>query len=120
MDATNAFNNSEGTNPATGLKVAPKPDTSFYYPGANFGGPVIIPHTNFNRNHDKLFFFVAYEYYKQTVQDLSHDVFNSVVPTPFERNGDFSAASINSYFGTTSGCPGLRSRGGHCEQEYRR
>jgi len=106
MDATNAFNNSEGTNPATGLKVAPKPDTSFYYPGANFGGPVILPHTNFNRNHDKLFFFVAYEYYKQTVQDLSHDVFNSVVPTPAERNGDFSAASLNSYFGSTLGAQG--------------
>ncbi len=106
MDATNAFNNSEGTNAATGLKVAPKPDTSFYYPGANFGGPVILPHTNFNHNHDKLFFFVAYEYYKQQVQDLSHDVFNSVVPTTFERNGDFSAASINSYFGKTAGAQG--------------
>jgi hypothetical protein len=106
LDATNAFNNSEGTNPATGLKVAPKPDTSFYYPGFNFGGPVIIPHTNFNKNHDKLFFFIAYEYYKQTVQDLSHDVFNSVVPTTFERNGDFSAASINAYYGSTLGAQG--------------
>jgi hypothetical protein len=98
LDATNAFNNSEGTNPLTGLKVAPKPDTSFYYPGGNIGGPVLIPHTGFNKNHDKLFFFLAYEYYKQQVQDLSHDVYNSVVPTSFERTGDFSAASINSYF----------------------
>jgi hypothetical protein len=106
LDATNAFNNSEGTNPLTGLKVAPKPDTAFYYPGFNFGGPVIIPHTNFNKNHDKLFFFIAYEYYKQTVQDLSHDVFNSVVPPAFERNGDFSAASINAYFGSTLGAQG--------------
>jgi len=106
LDATNAFNNSEGTNQATGLKVAPKPDTSFYYPGANFGGPVIIPGTGFNKNHDKLFFFVAYEYYKQQVQDLSHDVFNSVVPTDFERNGDFSAASINNYFGSSAGKQG--------------
>ena len=99
LDAANAFNNSEGTNPATGLKVAPKPDTSFYYPGANFGGPVLIPGTHFNKNHDKLFFFVAYEYYKQQVQDLSHDVFNSVVPTDFERNGDFSLNSLKNYFG---------------------
>lgn len=106
MDATNAFNNSEGTNQATGLKVAPKPDTYFYYPGANFGGPVILPFTHFNRNHDKLFFFIAYEYYKQQVQDLSHDVFNSVVPTTFERNGDFSAASINNYFGSSAGKQG--------------
>jgi len=106
MDATNAFNNSEGTNPLTGQKVAPKPDTSFYYPGGNFGGPVLIPGTHFNKNHDKLFFFVAYEYYKQQVQDLNHDVFNSVVPTDFERNGDFSAASINSYFGSSLGKQG--------------
>jgi len=106
MDATNAFNNSEGTNPLTGQKVAPKPDTNFYYPGANFGGPVLIPGTHFNKNHDKLFFFVAYEYYKQQVQDLSHDVFNSVVPTSFERTGDFSAASINAYFGSTLGAQG--------------
>jgi hypothetical protein len=106
LDASNAFNNSEGTNPLTGLKVAPKPDTSFYYPGGNIGGPVLIPGTGFNKNHDKLFFFLAYEYYKQNVQDLSHDVYNSVTPTSFERNGDFSAASINSYFGSTAGTQG--------------
>ena len=106
LDAANAFNNSEGTNQLTGQKVAPKPDTSFYYPGANFGGPVLIPGTHFNKNHDKLFFFVAYEYYKQQVQDLSHDVFNSVVPTSFERNGDFSDASIKNYFGSSLGAQG--------------
>jgi hypothetical protein len=113
LSATNAFNNSEGTNPLTGLKVAPKPDTSFYYPGGNIGGPVIIPGTNFNHNHDKLFFFLAYERYQQTVQDLSHDVFNSVVPAPFERPGggpngsaDFTAASIMNYFGSTLGNQG--------------
>jgi hypothetical protein len=106
LSANNAFNNSEGTNPLTGQKVAPKPDTSFYYPGGNIGGPVIIPGTNFNKNHDKLFFFLAYERYQQTVQDLSHDVFNSVVPAPFELNGDFSNASITKYFGSTLGAQG--------------
>ncbi|HKE26250.1 MAG TPA: carboxypeptidase regulatory-like domain-containing protein [Bryobacteraceae bacterium] len=99
LDATNAFNNSEGTNALTGQKVAPKPDTHFYYPGFNIGGPVVIPGTRFNHNHDKLFFFFAYQYYAQTVQDLSHDVFNSVVPTTFERNGDFTTASLGQYFG---------------------
>jgi hypothetical protein len=106
LSATNAFNNSEGTNPLTGMKVAPKPDTSFYYPGGNIGGPVIIPGTNFNHNHDKLFFFLAYERYQQTVQDLSHDVFNSVVPTTQWRNGDFSQASITQVFGSTAGAQG--------------
>jgi hypothetical protein len=106
MDATNAFNNSEGTNPLTGLKVAPKPNTYFYYPGGNFGGPVILPGLRYNKNHDKLFFFIAYEYYDQQVQDLSHDVFNSVVPTSFERQGNFSAAAESAYWGayqTTQG-----------------
>jgi hypothetical protein len=106
LDATNAFNNSEGTNGLTGLKVAPKPDTHFYYPGFNIGGPVVIPGTKFNHNHDKLFFFFAYQYYAQTVQDLSHDVFNSVVPTQSMRNGDFTADSLSSYFGTTAGAQG--------------
>jgi hypothetical protein len=60
---------------------------------------------------------VAYEYYKQQVQDLSHDVFNSVVPTDFERNGDFSAASINNYFGTTLGEQGCCVGGGHVDRD---
>jgi hypothetical protein len=120
FDATNAFNNSEGTNPATGLKVAPKPDTNFYYPGANIGGPVLIPGTGFNKNHDKLFFFIAYEYYKQQVQDLSHDVYNSVVPTDYERAGNFSQACIvngcgsgvtNLGFGSTNGNQGYAISG---------
>ena len=106
LDASNAFNNSEGTNQLTGQKVAPKPDTHFYYPGFNIGGPVLIPGTHFNKNHDKLFFFFAYQYYAQTVQDLSHDVFNSVVPTASMRAGDFSADNINNYFGTTAGAQG--------------
>ena len=102
FDATNAYNNDLGTNPATGLKNAPKPDTHFYYPGFNIGGPVIIPHSKFNKNHDKLFFFFAYEDYTQQVQDPSHDVFNSFVPTAAMRSGNFTAAYLNSYLGTSS------------------
>ncbi len=97
FDATNAYNNDLGTNALTGKKNAPKPDTYFYYPGFNIGGPVIIPKTNFNKNHDKLFFFFAYEDYTQQVQDPSHDVFTSFVPTTDMRNGNFSAAYLNSY-----------------------
>jgi len=98
FDASNSFNNSEGTNVATGLKIAPKPDTYFYYPGANIGGPVLIPGTKFNHNHDKLFFFLAYEKYLQQVQDPSHDQFSSVVPTAAMRAGNFSAAQLNADF----------------------
>ncbi len=102
FDATNAYNNELGTNAATGLKYAPKPNTYFYYPGANIGGPVLIPKTNFNKNHDKLFFFFAYEDYTQQVQDPQHDVFNSFVPSTDMRNGNFTASYLNSYLGGTN------------------
>jgi hypothetical protein len=102
FDAANAFNNSLGTNPYTGLKNAPKPDTYFYYPGFNVGGPVILPKTNFNKNHDKLFFFFAYEDYTQQVQDPSHDIFTSFVPTAEMRAGNFTQSYLNSYLGPNS------------------
>jgi Carboxypeptidase regulatory-like domain len=102
FDATNSYNNSLGTNPLTNTKYAPKPDTSFYYPGGNIGGPVLIPGTNFNKNHDKLFFFLAYEYYAQTVQDPSHDVFTSFVPTAEMRTGNYTQSYLDSYFKGTS------------------
>ncbi|GAB4115600.1 MAG: hypothetical protein Kow001_16630 [Acidobacteriota bacterium] len=38
-----------------------RPRSKYQYPGFNVGGPVLIPGTNFNRNRDKLFFFVGYE-----------------------------------------------------------
>src|SRR4029453_13285805 len=39
----------------------------FFYPGGNVGGPVVIPGTDFNKNRDKLFFFLGYEYFKQRI-----------------------------------------------------
>lgn len=102
MDANNAYNNSLGYY-ANGQKIGPKPDTYFYYPGANIGGPVIIPGTHFNQHHDKLFFFLAYEYYKQQVQDPSHDVFTSFVPTDQMREGNFTQAYLNSVTAGNSG-----------------
>lgn len=102
FDANNAYNNSLGYY-ADGSKVGPKPDTYFYYPGGNIGGPVLIPGTKFNHNHDKLFFFFAYEYYKQQVQDPQHDVFTSFVPTAEMRAGNFTQAYLNSVTASNSG-----------------
>jgi hypothetical protein len=65
----------------------PKPENKYFFPGGNFGGPVLIPGTNFNKNRDKLFFFVGFEYYKQT---LDTGLLTSRVPTQAMRNGDFS------------------------------
>ena len=40
-----------------------RPKSKYNYPGGNIGGPILLPGTNFNRNRDKLFFFVGYELY---------------------------------------------------------
>ncbi len=110
FDASDSFNNSEGLNPSTLKPLAPKPDTYFYYPGANIGGPVLLPFTNFNRHRDKLFFFFAYEYYRQQTQDPNHDVFNAFVPTQAMRNGDFNSQDIAAYLGGSN--PGYAVTGG--------
>ncbi len=102
FDANNAYNNSLGFY-ANGKPIGPKPDTYFYYPGGNIGGPVLIPGTHFNHNRDKLFFFFAYEYYKQQVQDPSHDVFTSFVPTAEMRAGNFTQSYLNSVTASNSG-----------------
>ena len=64
-----------------------KPNSRFQYPGFNLGGPVLVPGTNFNRNHDKLFFFTGFEWMRQGVDLGLH---RAVVPTAAMRKGDFS------------------------------
>jgi hypothetical protein len=54
--------------------------------GFNVGGPAYIP-GKFNRNRDKLFFFVGIEWQGQLVPQGLHNV---TVPTQAERSGDFS------------------------------
>lgn len=61
--------------------------SKYNYPGGNIGGPLLIPGTNFNKNRDKLFFFVGFEYYYQRIDDGAT---LSVVPTEAQRRGDFS------------------------------
>lgn len=72
-----------------------KPDSSFFYPGGTIGGPIIIPHTNFNRNRDKLFFFLGFEYYKQRYPNDLNPLLQMWVPTESERAGKFDAASLD-------------------------
>ena len=110
FDANDAFNNSQGLNPSTLKPLTPKPTTYFYYPGANIGGPVLLPFTHFNRNRNKLFFFLAYEYYRQQTQDPNHDIFNAFVPPQFMRNGDFNSQDIKNYLGGSN--PGYAVTGG--------
>jgi hypothetical protein len=69
------------------------PANSFYYPGGDFGGPVIIPGTRFNKNHDKLFFYAAYEYMDQHPAGSLQQYF---VPTPDMLGGNFTPAYLSS------------------------
>ena len=64
-----------------------RPLSKYNYPGGNVGGPVLLPWTNFNKNRDKLFFFVGYERYYQQVDEGSN---RFIVPTLKQRTGDFS------------------------------
>lgn len=75
------------------INGVPRPESKYNYPGGNIGGPVLIPGTNFNKNRDKLFFFVGFEYYYQRVDEgsaLNH------VPTLKQRTGDFSELAAGS------------------------
>lgn len=84
----------------TPTNVIARPKSKYNYPGGNIGGPVILPWTNFNRNRDKLFFFVGFELYRQQVDEGSR-LFR--VPTLKERQGDFSESGAGNIF-VPAGC----------------
>jgi hypothetical protein len=84
LDSNGWYNNSQS--------VAP-PSNSFYYLGGDFGGPVIIPGTHFNKNHDKLFFYGAYEYMIQHPAGALDQYF---VPTSQMLAGNFSSSYLTS------------------------
>ncbi len=71
----------------------PKANDSYYYPGGDFGGPVILPGLRFNRNHDKLFFYAAYEYMDQNPEGSINQRF---IPTQQMMAGNFSPAYLSS------------------------
>jgi len=92
MNANDSFNNMVG---------AAKPPSSYYYPGGNIGGPLIIPGTGFNKSRQKVFFFEGYENYHQL---LDGGVDRDFVPTSAMLNGDFSALAT---YGSMIGRPTL-------------
>jgi len=71
-----------------------RPAGRYFFPGAQFGGPLLLPFTSFNRNRNKLFFFAAFEYYNQSFE-ANQAPLTSWVPTMAERQGDFSPASLD-------------------------
>lgn len=81
LNANNWF--ADNTDPKTPIALY-----RYNYFGYQFGGPVLIPGTGFNKNKNKLFFFWSQEYYRQLIP--SGDVLQVRMPTALERQGDFS------------------------------
>ena len=71
-----------------------RPAGRYLFPGGNIGGPLLLPFTQYNKNRDKLFFFFGYEYYNQQFE-ANQQALTAWVPTLAERQGDFSAASLD-------------------------
>ena len=69
--------------------------------GYTIGGPVYIPGV-YNTNKDKTFFFWSQEWRKDRVPGQN---FNQPVPSPAERQGDFSDVCPNPTNGTMLDCP---------------
>lgn len=67
--------------------LTPRPAAAYYYPGGSIGGPILIPHTNFNHNR-KLLFWAGFEDFRQTLPAASP--LTSYVPTAAMRAGNFS------------------------------
>jgi hypothetical protein len=62
----------------------------YVYPGFTLSGPLLVPGTGFNRNRDRVFFFLGFEYFQQR---LDAGWVRSWVPTDAMLNGDFSQAA---------------------------
>jgi hypothetical protein len=86
----------------------PKSQDSYYYPGFNIGGPVLIPGTGFNKDRNKLFFFFGFEYADQHVQDPTLDIREAIVPTAAERTGDFTDTAYLSELGSLNYYQGVQ------------
>ncbi len=69
----------------------PKPKSTYQYPGGNIGGPITFG-DSYTKNHDKLFFFAAFEVQRQQVDSGSR--FNRTSREAM-RNGDFSELLAN-------------------------
>jgi hypothetical protein len=100
------FNADDSYNKAQGVLA---PNDAFYYPGGDFGGPVILPGLKFNKHHDKLFFYTAYENMRQKA---AGEVQNRFLPDSNMLSGNFSPAELASLgngfknaYGTMSGNP---------------
>jgi len=75
----------------------------YYYPGFNVGGPILIPHTGFNKDR-KLLFWFGYEYYKQTLP--SGTPLTSYIPSAGMMAGNFTTSGSGNSALCSSGFTG--------------
>lgn len=77
--------------------AAQKPVGRFYYPGGTISGPIYLPKKvfgplgGFNKDREKLFFFVGFEVQRQTYGAPPRI---SNVPTAAQRSGDFRGTTV--------------------------
>src|SRR5579885_2637823 len=71
--------------------------------GGDLGGPVVLPRSLGGRG--KTFFFLDYEGMRQR----QGDVFNDIVPTPAEKQGNFSASGLNAIYNPLTTANGART-----------
>jgi hypothetical protein len=74
-------------NKHEGAATHPRTEDAYYYPGGNFGGPIRIPYTDFNKDN-KLFFWAGYEYQWQNPQSTT--IIKSIVPSTDMMAGNFT------------------------------
>ncbi|MGB6687761.1 MAG: carboxypeptidase-like regulatory domain-containing protein [Terracidiphilus sp.] len=94
---TYQLNATDALAPALG---ALKPDDRYIYPGATVGGPVRIPHSDFNHNNRLFYFGQAEDYAQRNVyayNSAPEAIYHALVPTPAMLKGDFSPAQITRY-----------------------
>ena len=79
-----------------------KPPDRQVYPGFTLGGPIYIPHMDFNKSK-RLTFFVGAEDYAQrnnyAYGSASSAIVSALVPTAGMRTGDFSQGQLMQYLG---------------------
>lgn len=104
LAANDRFRNYIKAQDPTSL-AAQKPLGRFYYPGGTISGPIYLPKKvfgplgGFNKDRDKLFFFVGFEVQRQTFGAPPRI---SNVPTLAQRRGDFSGTTVRIPAGFTN------------------
>ena len=90
----------------------------YIYPGLEIGGPLLIPHTNFNKSRKLTFEAGGEDYVQRNVYaygGILKSLLLGLVPTKRMINGDFSEDALAQYLGvTTADILGTGTKGNGC------